>query len=616
MQQDESHGFRAEFTVANDEHETTYVQLADQMLVHFAEDVPVAAMDEIITIATGYSIQSDPPQQTRPNLQAANERLLDAGYVLCAVDDVDEDEDDASQVPQFLAALSHHDEVASVSPVYAPDGDDSAPVVAVVLDRITVELDLSAEPGVVDELLGRGDLIPDREIGTALAPYYVFHVRFDAGNPAESYRILEEVLALPGVVSAEHGWLQLTDFFSLVPDDPEYRERRASFWGLDEIDVNRAWAIKVSAGGAPVKIAVIDDGFELHEDLHYSVETGPAFQQKLRQHGTMVAGIAAAQTNNGKGTVGVGFDCLVHPIPLEANDPELLAAKILEAVAAGVVAINMSLGFRGLSKQKRDVIRRAIEVAVAHNVVPVAAVGNDTWDVADYPASDSMVIGVGAINRHLLRRANSNYNVGLNLVAPGDGCRTTDVNNGYGLFGATSCAAPHVTGLVALIRSIRPDLDVWAVRTIIETSCTKIQQVSPEAPEAAYSYKEERTNGRWDYLVGFGLINCARAMESAQYWPIDLPAEGEIVRRHLPAPTTAFDDPSLDQYCGYAGESTLPEHLRLYCSLDLTEWVDIPRDDIQATRELEPGGPLPLVQVAVSPCACVRGRRPLGGVTR
>ena len=124
----------------------------------------------------------------------------------------------------------------------------------------------------------------------------------------------------------------------------------------------------------------------------------------------------------------------------------------------------------------------------------------------------------------------SNYGANLSVVAPGTGIPTTCIegNGDGGVWGTryvagfygTSAATPHVAGLAALIRTVRPGLDATGVRRLIESTADKV---------GSDPFDQRLANGTWNKYVGYGRINVQRALRRA-IWPFDIVVS---LRRHL-----------------------------------------------------------------------------------
>ena len=170
-------------------------------------------------------------------------------------------------------------------------------------------------------------------------------------------------------------------------------------------------------------------------------------------HGTYIAGIASAQTNNVIGIAGAAPK--IKLLNLRAFDPggygeeDDVAAAILYAVQMGCKVINMSFGDDAFSYVLRDVIR----YAYSQNVVLVASAGNSGSDLPHYPSGYSEVICVGNSTEEDYVAGSSNFGSTIDLVAPGTAILTTSLNGTYtGIYG-TSASAPFVSAAAALLLS-------------------------------------------------------------------------------------------------------------------------------------------------------------------
>lgn len=171
-------------------------------------------------------------------------------------------------------------------------------------------------------------------------------------------------------------------------------------------------------------------------------------------HGTFIAGIAGAETNNITGVAGAAPN--IKLLNLRAFDPggygeeDDVAAAILYAVQAGAKVINMSFGDNSFSLVLRDVIR----YAYSQNVVMAASSGNRGSSAPHYPSGYSEVICVGNSTDQDFVAPSSNWGSTLDLVAPGSSIVTTARNNNYASISGTSASAPFVAATAALILSV------------------------------------------------------------------------------------------------------------------------------------------------------------------
>jgi subtilisin family serine protease len=211
-------------------------------------------------------------------------------------------------------------------------------------------------------------------------------------------------------------------------------------------------------------------------------------------HGTAVAGIIGARTNNSRGIAGVAPNVKIINIrsfdPGGFGDEDDAAAAILYAVQMGVKVINMSFGDDSFSYVLRDVIR----YAYSQNVVLVASAGNTNSDLPHYPSSYAEVISVGNSTQEDFVSGSSNYGSTIDLVAPGTQVATTIRNSAYSLdFSGTSAAAPFVSAAAGLILSIE-NFTNEEIRQIVKTTSDDINQPG------------------WDDRSGAGRLNLFKAL--------------------------------------------------------------------------------------------------------
>jgi thermitase len=237
-----------------------------------------------------------------------------------------------------------------------------------------------------------------------------------------------------------------------VPDDPYY----ASQWGMAMIGAPGAWSI--THGSNSVVVAVLDTGVSTtHPDLAGKVVMSQNFTDSptvddLYGHGTHVAGIAAAATNNGTGVAGVGYGASIANVKVLGDNGtglySAVSAGIIWAADHGVQVINMSLG--GTSGS--STLQGAIDYAWARGVVVVAAAGNGASSGPFYPAYYANAIAVAATDNLDHLASFSDFGDWVDVAAPGVSIFST-VPGGYAYKSGTSMAAPYVAGLAALVFS-------------------------------------------------------------------------------------------------------------------------------------------------------------------
>ncbi|MFM8459946.1 MAG: S8 family peptidase, partial [Chthoniobacterales bacterium] len=284
-------------------------------------------------------------------------------------------------------------------------------------------------------------------------------------------------------------------------------------WGPLRIGMVDAWDVPQAV--TSLRVAIVDTGVDrMHSDLSNSIVYGRSFNTNSdgtfrygeiaagdalrtnlvaagaspgtpaadRNHGTHVAGIAAAIRDNSTGIAGivragimamgcgsVVVDVNTNVSPPVTNSKTLIswtADAINDAVANGAHVINCSF-----SSSSSDGARNAAVTAAQNaGVVVVAAAGNNATNISD-PASQSSgwlshawPVLVGSVEGYvvngvtLLKRSTfSNFGPELDIASPGTGIYSTLVGSGFGFQDGTSMAAPHVTGAVAFTRSMNPD---------------------------------------------------------------------------------------------------------------------------------------------------------------
>jgi subtilisin family serine protease len=251
---------------------------------------------------------------------------------------------------------------------------------------------------------------------------------------------------------------ELVDELDTTPNDTDWSDQ----WGLQRIGLPSAWD---QTKGANVTVAVLDTGVDAaHPDLQGAVLNGydltgsSAGTSDVKGHGSSVAGIIAARTNNHQGVAGICWSCSILPVKVLGDDGEGsvddVAQGIVKATDAGARVINLSLG----GPADSETLDQAIAYAVAKNAVVVAAAGNNASSAPFYPAASPSVIGVAATDETDRLYSWSDFGPWVRVNAPG--CNPAPALAGnYAMFCGTSAAAPVVSGLIALAFSLRPDVD-------------------------------------------------------------------------------------------------------------------------------------------------------------
>jgi type VII secretion-associated serine protease mycosin len=243
-----------------------------------------------------------------------------------------------------------------------------------------------------------------------------------------------------------------------IPNDPEYPRQQPY---LDELRLPEAWEL---AGAArAVRVAIVDTGVDpAQPDLAGRVLPGHDFVNDDNDayddqwHGTWVAAIIAANTNNGVGIAGVSPSAQILPVKVldaygNGTDADI-AAGITWAADHGADVINLSLG----GSRDHAAIRQAVEYAVERDVVVVASAGNQASEAPQYPAAYPGVVAVAATDAGGELARFSGHGPWIDIAAPGVDITSARSRSSYETMSGTSYAAPFVSGVATLVQSLYP----------------------------------------------------------------------------------------------------------------------------------------------------------------
>jgi subtilisin family serine protease len=356
----------------------------------------------------------------------------------------------------------------------------------------------------------------------------------------DPFDVAIKIKKIPGVVWAEPKFVRKVTY---TPSDPLYISNQQK--NLERVFASAAWDI--SKGDTNVVIAIIDtgvdwehpdlaanifinrndipnngidedDGGEYPDDIHGwdfggfdgTPDNDPNEDESYRNsyHGTHVAGIAGAVTNNGVGIASIGFNSRILPVKVSRSDvrddndnPYVVYGfeGIVYAADKGVKVINCSWGGYSHSDFEQDVIN----YATAKGALVVAAAGNDASGDLFYPASYEGVLAVGWLNTEDDTKSFAgNYGPGVDVMSPGTTILSTwrgDTNNNnllYNVINGSSMASPLVAGLAGLVFSKFPDYTPLQIAEQIRITADNVDAQNPG----------------YEMLLGRGRINAFRAL--------------------------------------------------------------------------------------------------------
>jgi len=298
----------------------------------------------------------------------------------------------------------------------------------------------------------------------------------------------------------------------MVPNDPGY----TSQWALPKISAPTGWDI--SQGSNSITIAVLDTGVNVdHPDLKnkivlgYNVVDNNTDLTDLHGHGTLMMGIAGAQTNNSLGMAGVGIEPKIMMIRI-CNNAEGwaywsdMAEAITYAADHGVKIVSISFGGTSLS----TTVQNAVNYAYSKGVFIAASAGNSGSNTPSYPAAYNHVVAVGATDSSDVKASWSNWGSWVDVTSPGVSIYSTNKSGGYSTVSGTSPACPHVAGIGALLASQNPSLTPDQIESYIENNTDDLG-----------------TSGR-DDIYGWGRINMRKALAALSPVPPPAPEYGAI----------------------------------------------------------------------------------------
>ena len=320
-----------------------------------------------------------------------------------------------------------------------------------------------------------------------------------------------KIKELPDVEWAEPKYLRKVDF---IPDDPIYNS--SVQWNLFQINAQQAWDI--TQGDTSVIVGIIDTGVDwMHPDIRANMWYGIGYDlgglngtpdnnpmEDNPYHGTFVAGVVSAVTNNNVGIASIGFNTHLMAVKAAREDMKDQASGepyivygfegIVYAADHGAKVINCSWGGGGYSNMEQEVIYYAI----SKGALVVAAAGNDNSSAAFYPAAYDGVLSVGATYVSDVKAAFSNYGYYVDVTAPGQNIYSTWQPDTYIHGSGTSFSTPLVAGLAGLVFARFPNYSPLQVAEQIRVN----------------SDNTDVHNPGYQFLMGYGRINAYKTLNN------------------------------------------------------------------------------------------------------
>lgn len=395
-----------------------------------------------------------------------------------------------------------------------------------------------SEPPEGDVLL-QLNAAPRAPSSTDAAQRALMHAVSPESDPkVNTLEAIKQLRSDPQIEYAEPNYIRRAQF---IPDDALYPTQ----WNVPLINLPQAWDI--TQGDSAVTVAVVDTGLLLnHPELQGQWVPGYDFVSSVEEsldgdgidndpsdpgdhiaghsssfHGTHVAGIIASLSNNGAGVTGVAPGVRVMPVRVlgrtggtsfDLQQGVLYAAGLANSSGTRpsrrADIINLSLSGAAPSQSEQNVFA----LARAQGVIVVAAAGNEHSHLPSYPAAYNGVISVSAVTVRQNLASYSNFGSTIDVAAPGGdregGIVSTmgmedasnSINFGHTGYSGTSMATPHVAGVLALMKSVKPSLTPAEVDTLLGAGRLTTDLGAP---------------GR-DDSFGHGLIDAHKAVQAAQ----------------------------------------------------------------------------------------------------
>jgi subtilisin family serine protease len=322
-------------------------------------------------------------------------------------------------------------------------------------------------------------------------------------NEAEAEAVAEAAAVDGDLVAVEPDSIVTTD--AMDPDDPEFGNDAGKQYALNRVGFVATWddAYSAADSGAGQTVAVLDTGVDAsHQDLDEpgKVQPGVSFvggapTDDPHGHGTFVAGIIAAETDNLTAVAGAAPAATILPVKvLDANGKGFtsnVANGIIWAADSGATIINLSLG----GPNPSQMVQLAVQHAVFTKGVPVVSSSGNTskCGAPSFPAAYPEVLAVGATDFSNQWASFSTTGPFVDIAAPGVGIRSILPGDTVGTRTGTSFSAPYAAAAAAIVKATHPTFDVNQVYFRLSATATDLGASG------------------WDPHFGSGLINVRAA---------------------------------------------------------------------------------------------------------
>jgi subtilisin family serine protease len=274
--------------------------------------------------------------------------------------------------------------------------------------------------------------------------------------------------------------------------------------------VNLAPLMERTAGRPEITVGLIDGPVAAdHSDLtagniRHVVkaprEAATVTHTSARAHGTYVAGILSGRRGSAAPSICPGCTLLVRAMFLEVTagadmpraTPNDLATAIVDCLDAGARVLNLSVAVAQLSPNREHKLEEALNRAASRRVIVVAAAGNQSTLGSSAVTRHPWVIPVVACDSRGRPLATSNLGSSIGrrgLMAPGDQITSLGADGQPVTSGGTSAAAPFVTGAVALLWSLFPEVSAAEVKSLVTRPNVRRATVVPPVLDAWAAYQ-------------------------------------------------------------------------------------------------------------------------------